>query len=131
SARFNDGAYAWNPSVSTQQALIRIRSQSRPGITDVSHSTFVIGSATQKFYVNDDSTAGDQYTTAVGNNANSGTTPADPMASLSALLAAYELGFGDTVYVDSGVYNLPTNIRITNADSGVAIVGPIGSPSLG
>ena len=34
------------------------------------------------------STVGDQFTTAVGNNANSGTTPADPMASLDKLFQA-------------------------------------------
>jgi len=46
----------------------------------------VIGAPGHNYYVNDSSLAGNQYTTAAGNNANSGTTPADPMASLNAVL---------------------------------------------
>ncbi len=63
------------------------------------------------YYVNDGSTAGDQYTTAVGNDANSGKSPDQPMASLGALLRAYTLTAGDTVYIDTGSYTLPRTSR--------------------
>ncbi|MBI3867660.1 MAG: right-handed parallel beta-helix repeat-containing protein, partial [Verrucomicrobia bacterium] len=128
-ARVNDGGFAWNPATPTQKGLIRLRSESFPGATDVSRGTFVVGTASRSFYVNDGSRSGDQYTSAVGSNANSGTTPADPMASLNALLAAYKLGAGDVVYVDTGYYNLPTNLKITADDSGVTITGPVGAPT--
>lgn len=53
------------------------------------------------WYVNDASRANDVYTTAVGNDANPGTTPA-PFATLTqALLAA---SAGDVIYVDAGTY---------------------------
>ncbi|MCA9262213.1 MAG: right-handed parallel beta-helix repeat-containing protein [Planctomycetales bacterium] len=64
------------------------------------------------------------YATATGANGNTGTTPQDPMASLAALLAAYDLGAGDTVYVDAGTYTLATAINISSDDAGVTIVGP-------
>src|SRR5439155_3012397 len=59
-----------------------------------------------------------------------GTTPADPMASLNALLGAYDLDPGDTVYVDTGYYSLPANVRITAQDSGVTILGPTSNAAL-
>jgi len=39
------------------------------------------------------------------------------MASLNALLGAYDLDPGDTVYVDTGYYSLPANVRIRAQDS--------------
>ena len=130
-SRVNDGGFAWNPTTPTQKGMIRLTSLSHREVVDISNDTFVVGTATRSFYVNDGTTAGDQYTSAVGNNANSGTTRNDPMASLNALLAAYALGPGDVVYVDTGVYNLPTNVRITAADSGVTIIGPSSAAPMG
>ncbi len=127
----NAGTFAWTPTVVTLLGLIRLSSPNHAGVSDVSHTTFVVGHATNAFYVNDNSLVGNQYTTALGNNANSGATPGDPMASLNAVLAVYKPGAGDTVYVDSGVYNLPTNVEITAADSGVVIVGPTSGANLG
>ena len=46
------------------------------------------------------------------------------MASLAALLAAYDLDPGDTIHVDTGNYALAGNIVITAQDSGVTITGP-------
>ncbi len=48
------------------------------------------------------------------------------MASLFALLAAYDLGPGDVVYVDAGHYHLLRNTLLTQNDSGVQIQGPPG-----
>src|SRR5262249_25790544 len=53
------------------------------------------------YYVNDASTAGDVFTTAPGNNANDGKTPATPVASLTGLLSLYQFHPGDTIYVDA------------------------------
>ena len=42
---------------------------------------FTISGANHSYYINDNSQAGDQYTTAVGNDANDGLTPATPKAT--------------------------------------------------
>ena len=54
-------------------------------------------------YVNDNSTAGDVYCTAVGNNTNSGLSPSSPKSTLSAALGIATTG--DTIFIDSGNYN--------------------------
>ena len=91
---------------------------------------FQIVSAGTDYYVNDASTDGDVFTTAAGNNANDGKSPATPMASLAALLAAYDLDPGDTIHVDTGTYALAGNIVITAQDSGVTITGPDSATAL-
>ena len=129
--RINNGGFAWNSSTTTLQGVIRIRSATNPAVSDASRASFTVGASGHNYYVNDGSQTNDQYTTAVGNNANSGTTPADPMASLNALLSVYHLGVGDTVYVDAGYYGLSANVRIGPQAAGATIVGPAGSPVLG
>ena len=80
------------------------------------------------YYINGNSTTGDVYTTAVGNDANSGKDPADPMATLAALLQAYNLGPADTIYVDTGNYTMLRNVVLDAQHSGVTIVGPATGP---
>ncbi len=46
------------------------------------------------------------------------------MANLAALLAAYALGPGDVVHVDTGTYDLVRNIVVTAQNSGVQIERP-------
>ena len=46
------------------------------------------------------------------------------MASLAALLSAYDFDPGDVIHVDTGTYNLSTNIMSTSDDQGVTIQGP-------
>lgn len=55
------------------------------------------------WYVNDTSTVGDSYTTAVGNNANAGNSPAVPFRDIPKAVNA--AGAGDTIYVDAGLYD--------------------------
>lgn len=69
------------------------------------------------YYVNNQSTSGDVYTTAVGNDANSGLTPATPKFSLTNLFATYTLAPGDVVYIDTGSYS---NYTVSVSASGVA-----------
>ncbi|MEO7446325.1 MAG: ELWxxDGT repeat protein, partial [Ferruginibacter sp.] len=59
--------------------------------------------ANRSFYVNDNSTTGDVFTLAVGNNANNG-SKAFPFATPD---YAYSIAqAGDTIYVDAGSYDL-------------------------
>ena len=76
------------------------------------------------YYVNDSSTVGDVFTTAPGNNANDGKSPATPLASLPGLLTLYTFHPGDTIYVDTGAYALVRNVTLGPQHSGVRIVGP-------
>lgn len=63
------------------------------------------------WYVNDLSTTGDVYTTAVGNDANAGTAAA-PFATITQALSAATAG--DVIYVDAGTYG---SVIITKAVS--------------
>ena len=89
-----------------------------------SDEAFLIANGGHDYYVNDASPAGDVFTTAVGNNANSGKTPDRPMATLAALLDAYDLDPGDVIHVDAGTYSLLATSSSTAQDSGVRIEGP-------
>jgi uncharacterized repeat protein (TIGR01451 family) len=124
--QFGQGTFLWTvpanlPEGNRYEIRVTANDGTRPqGVSE----PFQIANGGHDFYVNDNSTAGDVFTTAVGDDANSGKDPAHPMASLGALLAAYPLGPGDVVHVDTGTYNLDRNLVLTARDSGVTIEGP-------
>jgi len=120
--RYGNGQATWTPSASTSgnTALVRVRSG---GTSDVSDAAFLVANAGRDFYVNDGSRTGDGFTTAVGNNLNSGKSPDKPMKSLRGLLAAYNLDAGDVIHVDAGAYRLVRNIELSSDDSGVVLEG--------
>lgn len=74
------------------------------------------------YYVNNNSTLGDVYCTAVGNNANAGTSPSAPKATLGNVLSTYSatLTTGDRIYIDAGTYS---DINLTLNRSGIRITG--------
>lgn len=74
------------------------------------------------YYVNDNSTVGDVFTTAVGDNANNGTDPSTPKATLTNVLSSYTLVSGDSVFVDAGFY-ISTDANILLNVNGISIVG--------
>lgn len=74
------------------------------------------GSLAATYYVNDNSQTGDVFTTAVGNDANTGTASA-PFATLAYAVA--QAKNGDTIYVDAGTYITP-DITI---NKGITILG--------
>ena len=120
---YGRGSYAWTPAAGGQ-AVLRAVSENFPAVIGTS-AGFSIGSG-NNYYVNDGSTVGDEYATAVGNDANDGRSPGTPMASLAALLAAYpNIGTGATVYVDSGSYALAANVVIGPGHNGLTIQGPV------
>lgn len=86
---------------------------------------FSINAFSTNYYVNDASTTGDVYATAVGSNANTGTTAADPKLTLTNLLAAHSgsLTSGDTVFIDAGNYNNDANITILASMPGISFFG--------
>jgi len=119
------GSYAWTPTAQTtgSTAQIRVVANNVAATTGAS-GLFPIANSGNSFYVNDASTTGDVYTTAIGNNANSGKSPSAPMASIEAVLNDYQPGAGATIYVDNGTYMLFHDINIPAVDSGVTIKGP-------
>jgi parallel beta-helix repeat protein len=122
----NDGDFTWTVPTSLLPGLYKVRVTANAGIqpSDISDTSFVVVSAAQQYYVNDGSLVGDVFATAIGNNANSGKLPSAPMASIAAVLAAYDLDPGDVIHVDAGTYTLLKNIVIGAEDSGVRIEGP-------
>ncbi len=124
--RFGRGSYIWTvPSDATPGNQYELEVTADQGTQPQGISApFLVANAGNDFYINDGSTAGAVFTTAPGNDANSGTSPDQPMQSLRALLAAYTFGPGDTIYVDNGTYNVLQDIVLSPQDSGVTIVGP-------
>lgn len=115
------GRFAWDTATYQRSARAwwRISSDQDYGIAD-SMGTFMLDNeGSIPYYVNDASTNGDVYCTAIGNDANDGLTPDTPMASLQAILDKNDLGPEDVVYVDAGTYiaGAPA-IRITPRESG-------------
>ncbi|HEV8608216.1 MAG TPA: right-handed parallel beta-helix repeat-containing protein, partial [Tepidisphaeraceae bacterium] len=133
----NDGAFDWTINPLTynvsDQYVIRISSVGAPAINDVNDQLFSVIPPIANYYVNDNTSVADEYTTAPGDDLNDGLTPATPKASIRAILdnPNFDLEFGDTIFVDTGVYNLTTNIPIGHEDSGIRIQGPTGAGLIG
>ena len=70
------------------------------------------------YYVNDGSTGNDVYCTAIGNSANDGLSPAKPKTGLQEVLDAYDLEPGAVVLVDTGTWQLTSDIAVSLEDSG-------------
>ncbi len=124
--------FTWFAGPVTEANSFLIRATANvPGLPqDVLSDAFLVTNSGSNFYVNDSSTLNDEFTTATGNNANSGKQTDHPMASLRALLLAYDLDTGDLVQVDVGQYALAANVNITAQDSGVRIEGPMNHPAV-
>ncbi len=103
----SSGGYAWDSSLYGASALGRWRMYclEDSGITAISAKPFVLrNGGVIKYYVNDANTNDALYTTAPGDDANNGLTPATPKASLQSILDTYELEPEDVIYVDPGSY---------------------------
>ena len=77
---------------------------------------FTYGS-NQKIYVNDNILTGDTYTTAIGNNLNTG-NPSAPLSTLDFAVSVAQPG--DTIFVDAGTY-AASNFGVGN---GITVLGP-------
>ncbi|MFN7806599.1 MAG: right-handed parallel beta-helix repeat-containing protein, partial [Planctomycetaceae bacterium] len=130
-----DGSYGWSPEMSgiagslTNRYSIRISSVENPALVDESRENFSVPPSGTGFYVNDGSPTGDEWTTVVGNNRNTGKSVGDPKANLLPLLRSYDLGPGDTVRIDTGNYIHVRNVVLSGNpllgnDEGLTITGP-------
>ena len=134
-AAATDGSYGWSPQASgitpstTTRYEIIITSIDHPTLSDTSREGFSVPVTGTLFYVNDASLTDDQYTTAVGNNRNTGKTAADPKANLLPLLRSYNLAPADEVRIDTGNYIHVRNVIISGNtilgdDEGATFTGP-------
>ncbi len=125
--RFGRGTFTWTVTgPETDSALIRVTNNP----ADTSDAAFQIANSGAAYYVNiagDTDFADNEYTTAPGANTNSGKRPDAPMASLTALVRAYDLDPDDVVYADTGAYLLFANVGIGAADAGVRFHGAEGA----
>jgi hypothetical protein len=129
-----DEIYNWVPAASHPAVLWRVFNSTNASAVATNAKPFSVRTATNtvfSFYVNDSSTNRDLYCTAVGDNSNNGTASNAPKRSLQAILEAYDLEGGDTVWVDTGDYSTNLTTIITRFESGLAHapVRIIGSPN--
>lgn len=105
-----------------------------PHENEAFYSNFIASAITMNvvpniWYVNDTSTIGDSYCSAIGNNTNDGLSRATPKRSIDSVAAL--LTPGDTVYIDVGYYYESVTIRdsfvsLIGADSRLTIIDPPG-----
>jgi hypothetical protein len=131
------GQFSWTPSSSgltygDHGLRVRIVGIANPSIYDMSTETFTVPQAGNVYYVNDAITTGDEYTTAIGSNRNTGKSPDSPKPNPDNLFRTYaDLGAGSVVYVDTGSYPLIAPLQLSGTTDhglglhqGFQIIGP-------
>ncbi|MBN1270295.1 MAG: right-handed parallel beta-helix repeat-containing protein [Kiritimatiellae bacterium] len=118
--------YEWDVSDEPPSALCRWRVVSESGmiVTDVCDEVFSIKNDVLTIYVNDDSTNNDCWCTRTGDDTLSGITNTEPMRDVVWALRRYPLGPGDTVYIDTGLYDATNSLllnELTKGESGAVI----------
>ena len=110
--------YHWTTTnvVGSPLARWRVVSASDTSIWDANDTPFQLRPYT--FYVNDNSTIGDEYCSAVGALNNWGASSNLPQASLYYVFLYNDIEGGDRIYVDNGSYSLSQSIVINQGDSG-------------
>ncbi len=121
--RLGRGEYLWNvQSPVSSNAKLRIVSAAT-GVSDASDRAFQVVAAGNDYYINDAAVLPGDWTTAPGNDLNSGKSADAPMASLQGLLALYTPSAGDRIFVDTGAYAILRNLTLDSRFSGVTILG--------
>ena len=121
------GRFAWTPSSSgldygTYGLHIRIISVANPAVYDMSTEPFTVPENGNIFYVNDNSTTGDQYTTAVGANRNDGKLASAPKPDPVNLFRTYDITAGATLFIDQGSYPLIDTLQLSGSvDRGLGL----------
>ena len=141
----NNGVYDWTipatitPGSNYLVQVTRLPHNDGTTIIGTSVAPFTIAAPQYNYYVspsNKTTFDSQDWTSAAGNDANSGLDPAHPKATIAGVLNAYPLlGAGATIWVDDGNYALSSNITLSAANAGLRIVGynatllPPGLPS--
>jgi parallel beta-helix repeat protein len=112
--------YGYSPGT---QYMVKAVCEQDASVWDMSDTAFSVTTG-GIYFVNDSFTNYDRYCTAPGTNSNDGLTPSTPLDSMQAVLDAYDLGPGDTIFVDAGEYALTSDVKVAASDSGDAS-GPV------
>ena len=120
SVGYDLGSFAWDTMTvpSCPRYRVRLTCNQDGGVEDESQLDFTIHGAGLLYYVNDSGLAGDVYCTAVGDDGNDGLNPGSPKGTIQGIIDTYDLEPGDTVCVDTGTYNLASNIAVGLGDGG-------------
>jgi hypothetical protein len=81
-------------------------------------SVFITPIFATNYYVNDNSTVGDRWCSAVGNDANNGTAVGTPKLTLASVLSTYACTATDIIYIDHGTYSWATIAFVGGNDYG-------------
>ena len=116
----DDGRFTWiaaNSGIDFGTVGLRVQVSMADNLTVMNRGTesFTVPENTDTFYVNDRSLIDDQFTTAVGDNRNTGRLPDAPKPYPNNILRIYSLGPSDTLLVDSGDYKLLYPLVISNS----------------
>ncbi|MCA9228253.1 MAG: right-handed parallel beta-helix repeat-containing protein, partial [Planctomycetales bacterium] len=130
----DDGSFLWTPAnnnidYGTFGLRIQVSLVGQPLVVDRGTEPFAVPENTTTFYVNDGSSANDEFTSGFGSNRNTGKTPAAPKPSPVNLLRAYTLGPTHTLFVDQCDYSLHAPIVLSGGgtrgdDEGFTLTGP-------
>jgi parallel beta-helix repeat protein len=123
--RLGFGQFTWTAGAQTAGNTARLRVVASTGVMGVSANPFLITNAGKEYYINDGVLTGDEFTTATGNDFNTGKSPDQPMATLAALLEAYNLDPEDVIYLDTGNHAVWRDIIWIAEDSGARVQGPL------
>ena len=100
-----------------------------PGFQPVPGTCFV----RTRYYVNDNSTVGDGYTTAIGNDATGTGSPSAPFATVQKAIST--ASSGDSIYIDAGTYfedvMVTKGLHITGLTQPLTIIYPGSSNPVG
>ncbi|NCA81758.1 MAG: hypothetical protein EOM72_03315 [Opitutae bacterium] len=115
-----DESFVWNTTgfPDSFNARWRVVAEDGSSAAHTNNLAFPLRNHATNFYVNDANGEGDIYCSATGSVANTGLATNSPRLTLQSILDDYDLEGGDRVYVDTGVYPSPSNIRIIWSRSG-------------
>ena len=112
--------YEWDVSALPLTLALKWRiSVEGTGYSDESDAYVAVKTKNYDYYVNDLSTVGDAYCKGVGQpyGEGVGTNALVPIDSFTSLLEHYPVGAGDRVFIDTGTYELGTNVVLLTADN--------------
>ena len=131
----DDGTFAWTPADSgiaygTHDLRIQVSLVGDPLTFDRSAEGFSVPEDTNSFFVNDSDLTADEYTTSAGSYRNTGRLSNAPKPNPVGILRTYSIGSGDTLYIDTGIYDVFQPFVVSNVDGlgddeGFTMTGPV------
>jgi hypothetical protein len=109
--------FSWNVSAAPS-GLYDIQAVG-PAVSDTTGPFALRTNGPVIYYVNDSSTTNDLWTTAIGDDGNTGMRSDTPKATVQSILDTYALLPGDTIKIDTGSYDLTSPIVFGEDDAGM------------